>query len=128
MEAKVLGLGRQGDGKFAPCAELGLDSLVALVVYVTAGAPIGDVILGDFGDVAGPAMTVFIELEDDAAVIGAVVDHAVDDVAEVLGKSGDFSVPVHSRVFDRLLHRGWVKSCPTLVRSLRLDRTVETLV
>ena len=82
MEAKVFGLGREGDGKFAPGAELGLDSLVALVVYVTAGAPIGDVIVNVKADgnvvvnrrtLSGPELTELlkslVQLNPDQAVV-----------------------------------------------------------
>ena len=37
-------------------------------------------------------MAVFLEFEDDASVLSAVFEHAIDGVTEFFGKTGDFAV------------------------------------
>jgi len=52
---------------------------------ITTGRPVGDVAFGDFE-------LEFIECVDDLGVGDVVAEHAVEHVADGVGKAGDFAV------------------------------------
>jgi len=57
----------------------------APVAVATASFPVGDITFGDFE-------LVFVECTDDFGMRDVVAEHAVDQVADGVGKAGDFAV------------------------------------
>jgi len=57
----------------------------APITITATGFPIGDIALGDCD-------TVFVERADNSGMGNVVAEHAVDHVAEVIRKTGDFAV------------------------------------
>ena len=85
------GLG-DGDGVFTAGVEVVLKLLFADPVLIAALVPFGEVAVGELLDVVRPAMAMLVEFVHDAAVLRAVIEHAIYEFAQVFREAGDFAV------------------------------------
>ena len=75
-----------------------LEFLFADPVLVAALVPFGEVAVSELLDVIGPTVAVLFEFIHDAAILSAVIEHAIDELAKVFGEAGDFAVTfVHKK-------------------------------
>ena len=81
-----------GEGVFAAGAEIVVEFLFADPVLITALVPFGEIAVGELLDVVRPAVAMLFEFIHDAAILRAVIEHAIDEFAQVFREAGDFAV------------------------------------
>ena len=76
---------------FVPIPKVGCDFLMADPLLVTAVVPIGKVVDGEIVNPVGPTVAMLFEFVNDAGVLGAVIEHIIDELPKVFREAGDFT-------------------------------------